>query len=313
MHTQRKLPVESAAPPHPSAAVFMTEPARYLTCKVVKGDITPYMSSGRKVTTAEFFATHAVFSLSEAEAALAPSGGRGGTLERLKHHLKKGRLMTLERGVYAVVPAGMSVQEFRPDAILTATAARPDAVFSHHAALELLGTAQSVWSEYTVYTARPRRAFLLEKATVRFLKRPAPMVAPKGAHFATRKVERRGRMLEVTSPERTLVEGFRRPSLAGGLEELVQSSSGFPVLDLELLHAVLRRYDIANLWAATGWFLERFQRSFHVPDAVLDRMSRHGPRSPQYMERGGRGGVLASRWNLIVPRALAQTGGPDER
>jgi hypothetical protein len=47
--------------------------------------------------------------------------------------------------------------------------------------------------------------------------------------------------------------------MVGGLDELVQSAAGYPVLDLELLEKVLRRYDIANSWAAAGWFLERFQ------------------------------------------------------
>jgi hypothetical protein len=76
-------------------------------------------------------------------------------------------------------------------------------------------------------------------------------------------------LLDTTGPERTLVEGFNRPSLAGGLEELVRSAAGFTTLDLGLLEEVLRRYDLARLWAATGWFLETFQKSFHVPDALL--------------------------------------------
>jgi hypothetical protein len=42
-----------------------------------------------------------------------------------------------------------------------------------------------------------------------------------------------------TGPERTLVEGFCRPSLAGGLEKLVRSASGFSTLDLDLLEKVL--------------------------------------------------------------------------
>jgi hypothetical protein len=119
--------------------------------------------------------------------------------------------------------------------------------------------------------------------------------------------------LRTTGPERTLVEGFRRPSLAGGLEELVQSASGFATLDLDLLEKVLRGYAIANLWAATGWFLERFQRAFYVPEKVLDRMAQNRPRSPQYLERDRRGGALAARWNLILPEALASLEEPDDR
>jgi predicted transcriptional regulator of viral defense system len=128
----------------------------------------------------------------------------------------------------------------------------------------------------------------------------------------TQRAERRGNLLEVTGPERTLVEGLHRPAHAGGLEELVQSASGFPTLDLALLETVLRRFGVAHLWAATGWFLERFQQSFHVPERLLARCERHRPRSPQYLERRRRGGTLAARWSLIMPRSLAQPGGPYE-
>src|SRR5947199_35528 len=82
----------------------------------------------------------------------------------------------------------------------------------------------------------------------------------------------------------------RRPPLSGGLEELVRSASAFPTLDLGLLGKVLQRYDLANLWAATGWFLERFRETFHVPEGVLARIGGHRPCSPQYLERGRRGG-----------------------
>lgn len=267
----------------------------------------------RQVTTADFLAAHPVFSLDEATQALAPPGGRLGTVERLKHHLETGRLKLATRGVYAVVPPGVPPQQFRPDPILVAAAARPDAVFSHHSALELLGAAHSVWHQCTLYTEQRRRQLVLDGVTVRFLEHPKVMRTADHGYLGTRHVERRGRMLQVTGPERTLVDGLRRPGLAGGLEELVVSASGFAVLDLDVLEDVLRRYDLANLWAATGWFLERLRQSFHVPDSFFDRLERHRPRSPQYLERGRRGGALVTRWNLIVPRTLAHTGEPDER
>ena len=78
------------------------------------------------------------------------------------------------------------------------------------------------------------------------------MKGDSGKQVGIRRLERQGKLLEVTGPERTLVEGFSRPSLSGGLEELVNSAAGFTTLDLELLEEVLRRYDMAKLWAATG-------------------------------------------------------------
>ena len=69
---------------------------------------------------------------------------------------------------------------------------------------------------------------------------------------------------------------------------------------------------MAKLWAATGWFLERFQKSFHVPDALLARMEQRRPRSRAYVERGQRGALLVQRWNLILPDILMQPGEADE-
>jgi predicted transcriptional regulator of viral defense system len=284
-----------------------------LTFRAKKGKNIRDKSTEYKVKTAEFFAIHSVFSLEEAAKALAPKGGRSGTVERLKYHLKTGTLKLVARGVYAVVPPGVPAERFQPDPVMVASAVRPDGVFSHHSALELLGVAHSLWHQCTLYVEQRRRPLRLNGTIIRFLEHPGPMRTASCQQVGTLRVERRGRLLRTTGPERTLVEGFRGPALAGGLEELVRSASAFSTLDLELLEKVLDGYAIANLWAAAGWFLERFQQVFYVPEKVLERLAQHRPRSPQYLERDRRGGSLAARWNLILPEALASLGEPDER
>lgn len=265
----------------------------------------------RKVSTPSFFGANAVFSLAQAADAFGQPAAREKVRHRLKHHLKSGGLKKVAKGVYAVVQPGLRPDQVRPDPFMVAAIVREDAVFSYHSALELLGVAQSAWRQCTVYTRAVRRPLKLRDASVLFLAHPTPMRG-RHRHLGTQHVERAGVLVRTTGPERTLVEGFRRPALAGGLEELVQSASGFAVLDLTLLEKVLRAYDVANLWSATGWFLERFQATFHVPDKFLALCQRHCPRSPQYLERGSRGGVQASRWNLILPEVLAETDGTDE-
>lgn len=261
------------------------------------------------MTTTDFFATHPVFSLDEATRALSPKGGRTGTVERLKHHVRKGRLTLVTRGVYAVVPPGVAANRFVPDPILVAAATRPDAVFAYHAALRLLGAAHSVFSDTAVFTTGRRTAVSRGALTIRFLAPPKALSVPRLLRLGTRQVDHRGRLVRCTGPERTLVEGFRRPGLVGGAEELVLSAAGFPTLDLTLLERILGRYKVATLWAAAGWFLERFRAAFHVSDPVLARFERRRPRSPHYLERGRRGGVLVDRWNLILPDEVAQAGG----
>ena len=264
--------------------------------------------------TVDFFNTHSVFSLDEAAMALAPAGGRKGTVERLKYYLKAGKLKLVARGIYAVVPPGVPVNTYQPDPFLVAAAVRPDGVFAYHGALELLGAAHSVWMRYTLYVENRRRPLRLNNSTdIRFLEHPGPMRTAPCRNLGLRKIEYRGKLVQATGPERTLVEGFRRPAEVGGLQELINSAGGFVVLDLGLLQEILHCYNIANLWAAAGWFLERFRRSFHVTEGVIDQMAQRCPRAPQYLERSRREGVLAPRWNLLLPEELVNLREPDER
>ena len=283
----------------------------FLTIGDVMGDNIPHNAMKRQVTR-EFFESHPVFSLDEATSALAAPGGKAGTVERLKYHLHSGRLKSVAREIYAVVPPGLSADRFFPESFLVAVAIRPEGVFSHHSALELLGAAHSIWGQCTLYVDMRRRPLALAGATLRFLDHPKALRSDRDKYFGTRMVERRARMLRSTGPERTLVEGFRQPDLVGGLEELVRSAGGFPTLDLELLEQVLRRYDVRNLWASVGWFLERFRLTFHVDEAYLHRIEPHTPKSPHYMVRRRRGGILSPRWNLIVPHELSRLGESDE-
>lgn len=283
----------------------------HLTYSAFIGEYISYKCTERTMKTNDFFASRAVFSLNEAARELAPPGGRAGAVQRFKHHLQTGKLKLVCRGIYAVVPAGMEADRFQPDPFLVAASLKPDGIFSHHSALELLGAAHSIWNKYTLYTTHRRRPLVLDHSTICFLEHPAPFRTSADPDMGTRQVERRGRLLRTTGAERTLVEGFRRPSLAGGLEELVNSAASFPVLDLDLLESLLRRYDTDNLWGACGWFLERHQRDFHVPGDLLVLCEKHKPKFPQYLERNSRGGKLIARWNLILPQSMAATGGAD--
>jgi hypothetical protein len=264
------------------------------------------------VDTQEFLASHPVFSLQEATAAWSPRGGTSGAAERLKHYVETGRVKLVTRGIYATVPAGVEAERFSPDRYLVARAARPEGVFSHHSALELQGAAHSEWRHCTLFVSRRRRTLELDSVRITFLSHPKALKDKGQELFATRSLEHGGEILRVTRPERTLVEGFRRPDLAGGVEELVESAAGYSVLDLDVLEELLGLYDLKVLWAAVGWFLERYQETFHVPPPVLRRLERRAPRSPQYLIRQDRGGELARRWNLVLPRAITSQE-PDER
>ena len=134
----------------------------------------------------------------------------------------------------------------------------------------------------------------------------------QAAELGTRSVHRLDRELRVTGPERTLIDGFRRPDLVGGLAEFVESAAGFPVLELPLLFELLEAFGQKLLWAAVGWFLETYRATFFVSDDDLALINKHAPRSPLYLARDQRGGVLVRRWNLIIPDILVEGKEPDE-
>ena len=218
-----------------------------------------------------FFATHPIFTVEQASAALHPGGASRATSSLLQHYVRTSRLTSVVRGVYAVVPAGAAPDQFQVDPFLVAAAVRPDGVFSHHSALELLGAAHSIWRRCTLFTSRRRPRLTVSGREIVFADFPAQFREPQWQRLGTQRVERRGVILFTTGRERTLTDGFRFPSAVGGLEELEQSASGFPSLDLALLEKLLERYDLATIWAATGWFLERYRTTFHPSERLLAR------------------------------------------
>jgi predicted transcriptional regulator of viral defense system len=260
--------------------------------------------------TTEFMATNRVFTVDELARHLG--GGKSLAKYRIRYHVRQKRLKRLANGVYATVPIGVDPETFEADAFLAANAIRPDAVFAYHSALDLLGQGHSVWWTCTVCTDRRRPPVVLGRNTIKFLTRPpavrqrAQATSPRGNADTlwTTEVHRGGRTLRVTTPERTLVDGFRRLSLVGGLDELVESTDGFATLRPEVLRDVLHAYDNKRLWAAVGWYLQRRLKSLFLDDSILVEFKANRPRSRVYLVPGQRGGVVAQDWNLVVPRHL---------
>ncbi len=262
--------------------------------------------------TASFLQNRRVFSLDEAVRALDPAGGHRAVLERLKYAASRGRIKTVARGVYATIPLDADPVAFRPDPFLVAAALRPDAVFAYHSALELLGAAHSLWNRCDAYSTRRSQRFTLDGVELHFFAPPRALAQHGMADSGVRGVDRFERALRVTGPERTLIDGFRRPDRVGGLAELMESAAGFPVLELPLLFDLLAAYQQKVLWGAVGWFLDTYRETFFVDEQDLARIEESVPKAPQYLARGQRGGALVRRWNVIVPDELVAGREPDD-
>ncbi len=280
-----------------------------LTFRPQTGHDIPAVETNRQVrvlTTKDFLAQHPVFTLGQLAGAMGRGKDTAAALDRVKHHLRKGRLKRVAKELYAAVPRGMSPERFVPDRYLVAAAARADGILSHHAALELLGVAHSEAYLCTVLCSARRAPIWVGNVEIRFFYHPTALLRGRAVRLGVRRLERTGRPVHLTGPERTLVDGFRQPRLVGGLEELVESAAGFGVLDLDLLDRILAVYGKKALWACVGWFLERHRERFFVPEEFLARLEGKRPRSPHYVPRGWRGGVLYRRWNVVLPEGLSR-------
>ena len=273
-------------------------------------------SKARRATTDAFLERHQVFTrlmFAEAHGERRPSPA---LVKRLKYLQATGRVVSVERGLYATIRPGDDPKAASPDPYLAAAVLRPDPVFAYHSALTLLGVAHSTWNVVTVLSHRRRRPLVLRTARVEVLPHPAQLARRGGTDLGVRNVPYLDTTLRVTGPERTLVDAFRQLRLVGGLEEFISSAGGFASLDLDLLHRVLRAYDLRVLYAAVGWFLETYRQHFFVPDAFLRQLEERRPAAPQYLPRRTRtereSGRLVSRWNLIMPEAFLRGAERDE-
>lgn len=248
-----------------------------------------------------FFRTHPVFTLEQFRREVGGRATAATTRTLVKYHLGRGTLRAVEKGVYAVVPPGLDAKKFVPDRFLVVAALRQDAALAYHSALELLGHAHSTYRDAFYFTGRRRRDLRLGEGRLRAVLHPKPLRDRGEEGYGVEVRERAGVKLRVTGPERTLVDCLAVPRYAGGAEEALQSLRGIPALSLDRLAGYLERLGQRRLFAAVGAFLEQEAPRLFVPALFLDRLAKERPASPAYLVRGGRGGRLLQRWNLVVP------------
>jgi predicted transcriptional regulator of viral defense system len=257
----------------------------------------------------QIFARHSVLTLEAWANDLGSSEYRRAARERARYYSRTGRLLKITRGIYAVVPSGARPDRFVPDPYLVAAVLRNDAILSHHAALDLLGVAHSLFTRFTYYTADPRRTLRFLEMSWHALKQPAPLARAKKTDLGVMTLDRQGVIIRATGPERTLVDGFADPRWVGGLEEHVESAAAMRDLDLDLLAQYLEAFDQRILYAAVGWFLEKFPEVAGKEETFLQKLEKHLPRQPLYLDRRRQAGRFEARWNLMVPAHLSLKSG----
>lgn len=248
-----------------------------------------------------FFSRHPVFTVQELDEYLGDPNKRTRT-QLLNYHRRNGRILSVRRGLYAVVPLGMEPETYFPDPYLLASRMTTDAVLAYHTALEFYGIAYSVYSRFFYLSRRPAQRFWYRSMDFKGSFFPQALGGKEKETFEVKVQDRQGLEVRVTSLERTLADVLDRPDYCGGWEEIWRSLESIEYLRLDLVIEYVRMLGNSTTAAKVGFYLEQHKDQLMVKQEYLDELKEMAPRQPHYLERRKRsGGRLVRGWNLVVP------------
>ena len=252
----------------------------------------------------DFFRKHPVFTGEEMAGYLSSCGKPGSRTREslLAYHKKTGHVVSVRRGLYAVVPPGSNPASYSVDPFLVAAKLTSDAVLSYHTALEFHGHAYSV-HEHFVYTAfRPLSPFTFHSHVFHGVRSSESLRRAHQENFGVVTMDRSGMEVRVTSLERTMVDVLNRPYLSGGWEEIWRSLESVEFFDLDMVVEYTLLLENATTAAKVGFFLEQHRELLMVDEKHLKSLHVLRPRQPHYLDRDKRrSGRLVSGWNLVIP------------
>lgn len=220
----------------------------------------------------------------------------------LHYYIKKGRLVNVRRGVYAVVAPGIQPEQVLLDPYLIASKSAKDSILAYHTALELHGVAYSVFEQFTFLTAQKIKPFEVQDRWFRSVALPTILKKDDNADFGIEKIDRQGVTIRVTSLERTFVDALDRIELSGGWEEVVRSISNMAVLKVPDVITYCLLLNNRILASKVGYFLEQRQGAFAVGDELLKPLLDKKPLTAQSLLSDRREqGRLIKKWNIILP------------
>lgn len=252
-----------------------------------------------------FFYSHPVFRYEEFARFKSQEGEVSNSRaihKALHYYLAKGRLINVRRGIYAVVPPGIQPEEILIDPYLLASKAAKDSILAYHTALELHGSAYSVFEQFAFITEHKIKPFEVQNRWFRPVTLPTVLKDSTHAEFGIVNLDRQGVTIRVTSPERTFVDVIDRIELSGGWEEVVRSISNMAVLNVPDVVAYCLLLDNRILAAKVGYFLEQRQGAFAVGENVLKPLLDKKPLTAQsLLSNKLEKGRLVKKWNIILP------------
>ncbi|MCG8339202.1 MAG: transcriptional regulator [Proteobacteria bacterium] len=255
----------------------------------------------------DFFMKHAVFTVEELDLFLSARGsGNPNTRKSLVTYYKnQGRIVSVRRGIYAVVPFGSEPSSSLVDPYLIAAKLTADAVLAYHTALEFHGKAHSVYLKH--YFLSRNKSQPLSFQSNKFIRAPVPFSLRKKnmEMVGVESYSRSGVKIRVTNLERTFVDVLDKPDLAGSWEEIWRSLESIEFFDLDQVVEYVLLLNNATTAAKVGFYLEEHRESLMVGEDYLKVIRDMRPRQPHYLNRSDRRNCKWNKnWNLLIPTEI---------
>jgi predicted transcriptional regulator of viral defense system len=242
-----------------------------------------------------WFARHTVFRVEEFIGSYAEVGrSRRAAVLALQYYVRKGQLLNLRRGLYAV-------EGTPPDPLLIASRLTKDAVLAYGSALwfHKLSPGEDLCAAVSRSTAA---TFDYRNVTYRVV--PAPLSLNGHEKSGVHHVHHLELPVSVTTLERTFVDCLDRLNLGPGVGAIFQAFNDCEQeLDPDAIADHAERLQNRVCAARVGLMLQSHRVHRSARDA-LRRLYRMRPGSPTYAVPGAQDCFFVARWNVMIPRPL---------
>lgn len=259
------------------------------------------------MTLEQFFYEHPVFRYEEFVLFKSTQGQSGPHAIKmaLSYYVKQGRIKSIRRKLYAVVPPNQSADTVFIDPYLIAGKVTEDAVVAYHSALELMGVAYSSFGQLTYITQQKSKPFEFDGHWYQTVAVPKILQEKQKYDNCVEIINRQGVDIRVTNAARTFVDVLDRVDLCGGWEEVYRSLSGFAALNAEQVVQYCLTLNNARLNAKVGFFLSQRQDAFAVSKHLLSLLLEKRPKVPQYIAGLNTDQFqLVKPWNIYLPLSV---------
>lgn len=192
---------------------------------------------------------------------------------------------------------------FQPMPDLVATKMAPDAVVSHHSALDYWGISYSMWFDAVYSATDPPPPMVYGAMYYRGVRFPERLVASGREHSGVVEEAYAGGTVRVTTMERTLVDILATPDLGGSWDEIWQSLARADRIDLETVATYCELVDGGvALRAKVGFFLDQHREQWGIDDHALAPLRPPDRPAPFYLDPASHSRCrYVPQWNVMAP------------